>query len=47
VAATELIQQPDEAGDPDLLKQIRARASAISLGEGETKVVDLKVTTGS
>ena len=47
VVATSTVQQPDQAGDPDVLKQLRDRAAALSLGEGETKVVDLKVSTGS
>jgi len=46
-AASTGIRQPGEAGDPDVLKQIRDRAGRFSLGEGETKVVDLKVIPGS
>ncbi|HEV3062709.1 MAG TPA: carboxypeptidase-like regulatory domain-containing protein [Vicinamibacterales bacterium] len=43
-AAVDGFQQLDLAGDPDVLKQIRDRAAGFSLGEGETKVIDLKVT---
>jgi hypothetical protein len=46
-AASAGIRQPGEPGDPDVLKQIRDRAVRFSLGEGENKVVDLKVIPGS
>jgi hypothetical protein len=44
-AAADGLQQPDLAGDPEVLKQIRDRAAGFSLGEGETKVIDLKIIT--
>jgi hypothetical protein len=47
VAATTAIQQPDQAGDPDVLRRIRDHAATLSIGEGETKVVELKLTLGS
>ena len=35
-----------EVADPEFLERIRLRASTLSLNEGETKTVDLKVQTG-
>jgi hypothetical protein len=32
-----------EGGDPRFLEQMKDRATAFSLGEGETKVLDLKL----
>jgi protocatechuate 3,4-dioxygenase beta subunit len=46
VAAVDSIE-PGQSGDPDVLSRIRDRAAALSLGDGETKVLDLKLTTGS
>jgi hypothetical protein len=46
-AASTGIRQAGEAGDPDILRQIRDRATRFSLGEGETKIIDLKVIAGS
>jgi protocatechuate 3,4-dioxygenase beta subunit len=39
--------EPGQSGDPDVLTRIRDRAAAMSLGDGETKMLDLKLTTGS
>jgi hypothetical protein len=36
-----------EAGDPEFLERIRTKASRLSLNEGETKTVDLKVNSAS
>jgi hypothetical protein len=36
-----------EVNDPEFLERIRQRASTISLNEGETKTMDLKVQTGT
>src|SRR5207249_5137958 len=38
---------PGDATDPEFFDRIKAKASALSLGDGETKVVDLKVTPAS
>jgi protocatechuate 3,4-dioxygenase beta subunit len=42
-AAADGFQQLDLAGDPDVLKQIRDRAAGFSIGEGETKVISLRI----
>jgi hypothetical protein len=34
--------EPGQWGDPDVLSRIRDQAATLSLGDGETKVVDLK-----
>jgi protocatechuate 3,4-dioxygenase beta subunit len=36
-----------EAGDPEFLERIRTKASRLSLDEGETKTLDLKINTAS
>jgi hypothetical protein len=36
-----------QATDPDFLERIRSKATAFTLNEGETKSIDLRVTTGS
>ena len=36
-----------EAGDPEFLERIRTKASRLSLNEGETKTMDLKINTSS
>jgi len=36
-----------EAGDPEFLERIRTKASRLSLNEGETKTVDLKVNSSA
>ena len=41
-AALEYIE-PGQSGDPDFLKQIRDRATAFSLGDGEAKALTLKL----
>jgi hypothetical protein len=39
--------EPGQWGDPDVLSRIRDQAATLSLGAGETKVLDLKLTLGS
>jgi protocatechuate 3,4-dioxygenase beta subunit len=39
--------EPGEWGDPEVLSRIRDHAAALSLGDGETRVIDLKLSTGS
>jgi protocatechuate 3,4-dioxygenase beta subunit len=36
-----------EAGDPEFLERIRTKASRLSLNEGETKTIDLRVNSAS
>jgi len=36
--------EPGESSDPEFLEKIRDRASRFSLNDGETKVLDLKLT---
>ncbi len=43
--AIEYIDPADDATDPEFLDRIRDRAVTISLGDGETKTQDLKLTT--
>ncbi|HWW86440.1 MAG TPA: carboxypeptidase-like regulatory domain-containing protein [Vicinamibacterales bacterium] len=38
--------EPGEWADPDLLERVRPRAAAVSLTEGKTTALDLKVQTG-
>ena len=38
--------EPGQQGDPDFLESVRASAKSFSLMDGETKTVDLKLTTG-
>jgi hypothetical protein len=35
--------EPGDATDPELLDRVRSKATAFSLGDGETKTVDLKL----
>jgi hypothetical protein len=35
--------EPGQQGDPDFLESVRGRASSLSLNEGETKTVDLRL----
>ena len=37
---------PTEAGDPELLERLITKSSPFTLGDGETKVLDLRVQTG-
>jgi len=37
---------PNEASDPEVLERISGRATSFSLNDGETKVLDLRLTTG-
>jgi hypothetical protein len=46
VVALEKLEQ-GQLTDPDFLDAIRAKATAISVHEGETRTVDLKVTSGT
>jgi protocatechuate 3,4-dioxygenase beta subunit len=39
--------EPGQAFDPDFLDQISSRATPITLHEGETRTVDLKINSGS
>jgi hypothetical protein len=38
--------EPGEWTDPDYLDRLRQKATSFSLGEGETKTVDLKIQQG-
>jgi Carboxypeptidase regulatory-like domain len=38
------VVDPGEASDPDFLDRIQNRATSLSLGEGDTKVLDLKLS---
>jgi protocatechuate 3,4-dioxygenase beta subunit len=38
---------PNEWTEPDYLERIRSKATSVTIGEGETKSVDLKITTAS
>jgi hypothetical protein len=38
--------EPGQSVDPDVLSRIRNQAVTLSLGDGETKVLDLKLTMG-
>jgi 5-hydroxyisourate hydrolase-like protein (transthyretin family) len=37
---------PNEASDPEVLERISSRATSFSLNDGETKALDLRLTTG-
>jgi hypothetical protein len=39
--------EPGRASDPDFLELIRSRATSLSLNEGETKTVDLRISAGT
>jgi len=39
--------EPGQISDPDFLETIRTKATAITLREGETRTVDLKINTAS
>jgi uncharacterized GH25 family protein len=39
------VVDPGEASDPDFLDRIQNRATALSLGEGDTKALDLKLSS--
>jgi hypothetical protein len=39
--------EPGEASDPEFLDRIKSKASTLSLGEGDTKTVDLKLNSAS
>jgi hypothetical protein len=39
--------EPGESSDPDFLERVRMRATPFSIGEGETKTLDLKLSTSS
>jgi hypothetical protein len=38
---------PNEWTEPDYLERMRSKATSVTIGEGETKSVDLKITTAS
>jgi hypothetical protein len=37
--------EPGQSSDPDFLESVRVRATSLSLREGETRTVDLKLTS--
>ncbi len=37
--------EPGQQGDPDFLESVRSRATSLSLNEGETKTVDLRLSS--
>lgn len=37
--------EPGQSGDPDFLDSVRSRATSLSLNEGETKTLDLRLNT--
>jgi protocatechuate 3,4-dioxygenase beta subunit len=39
--------EPGQSGDPDFLESVRSRATSLSLNEGETKTVDLRLNSAS
>jgi hypothetical protein len=39
--------EPGQQGDPDFLESVRSRATSLSLNEGETKTVDLRLNSSS
>jgi hypothetical protein len=39
--------EPGESSDPEFLERVRIRATPFSIGEGETKTLDLKLSTSS
>ena len=45
--ALEYIDPADDTSDPDFLDRLRGKAGTVSLGDGETRTIDLKLTTAS
>jgi len=45
--ALEYIDPADDTSDPDFLDRLRDKAGTVSLGDGETRAIDLKLTTAS
>jgi hypothetical protein len=39
--------EPGQASDPDFLESVRSRATSLSLNEGETKTVDLRLNSAT
>jgi hypothetical protein len=39
--------EPGQQGDPDFLESVRSRATSLSLNEGETKTVDLRLNSAT
>jgi hypothetical protein len=39
--------EPGQQGDPDFLESVKSRATSLSLNEGETKTVDLRLNSAS
>jgi len=37
---------PNDSGDPEFLERLRTKATMLSLGDGETKTLDLKLQSG-
>ncbi len=46
IVALDQVEQ-GEWTDPDFLERVRSKATAVALGDGETKSVDLKLNTAS
>lgn len=47
VVAVDRLETPGQWTDPEFLQRVSGRATAVTVIEGETKTIDLKVTTGS
>ena len=47
VVAVDRLETPGQWSDPEFLQRVSARATAVTVIEGEAKTIDLKVTTGS
>jgi hypothetical protein len=45
--ALEYIDPADDTSDPDFLDRLRGKAGTVSLGDGEARTIDLKLTTAS
>jgi hypothetical protein len=38
---------PNDWNEPEYLERVRSKATSVTIGEGETKSVDLRITTAS
>ena len=45
--AVDYIDPSDDPSDPEFLDRLRGKAAAFSVSEGDTKTLDLKITTAS
>jgi len=45
--ALDYIDPADDTSDPDFLDRLRGKAGTVSLGDGEARTIDLKLTTAS